>query len=128
MNELEKVVTGTMVSVEAEVRSALVKAGFGVLTEIDIAATLKEKLGVERAPIKVLGACNPKLINQALEIDTSVALYVPCNVVLQAIDGGIKVSALDPLSIMSSPEMEELGLQARGLLIRAIDSLEGSPS
>ncbi|MDA8026159.1 MAG: DUF302 domain-containing protein [Actinomycetota bacterium] len=128
MNELEKVVTGTMVSVEAEVRSALAKAGFGVLTEIDMAATLKEKLGVERAPIKVLGACNPKLINQALEIDTSVALYVPCNVVLQAIDGGIKVSALDPLSIMSSPEMEELGLQARGLLISAIDSVEGSPS
>ena len=126
MADLEKVVSGTMEEVESEVRSALKSVGFGVLTEIDMAATLKEKLGVERTPMKVLGACNPKFVNQALDMSTSVALFVPCNVVLQEVEGGIKVSSLDPLTIMSSPEMEELGVQARDLLAGAISSLEGA--
>ncbi|MDA8278027.1 MAG: DUF302 domain-containing protein [Actinomycetota bacterium] len=126
MADLEKVVSGTMEEVESEVRSALKSVGFGVLTEIDMAATLKEKLGVERTPMKVLGACNPKFVNQALNMSTSVALFVPCNVVLQEVEGGIKVAALDPLTIMSSLEMEELGVQARDLLAGAIASLEGA--
>ncbi|MDA8197673.1 MAG: DUF302 domain-containing protein [Actinomycetota bacterium] len=125
MEGLEKVVPGTMEQVEDKVRVALKAAGFGVLTEIDMSATLREKIGVERAPMKVLGACNPNLIHQALEMSNSVALFVPCNVVLQMVDGGIKVSALDPMTIMAAPEMEELGLQARGLLVGAIASLDG---
>ncbi|CAG4917084.1 MULTISPECIES: DUF302 domain-containing protein [Acidithrix] len=126
MAELQKIVRGTMEQVEAEVRIALSKSGFGVLTEIDISATLKEKLGVQRPPMKVLGACNPKLINQALEIDTSVALYVPCNVVLEEVTEGIQITGLDPLKIMSTPELETLGSQARTLLEDAITSVIGS--
>ena len=118
-----------MEQVEAEVRVALSKVGFGVLTEIYMAATLREKLGVDRRAMRVLGACNPNFVHQALEMSTSVALSVPCNIVLQEVDGGITVSALDPTAIMSTADKNELGMQARSLLADAIASLEGvSPS
>ena len=81
----------------ADVRSALTDQGFGVLTEIDLRATLKAKLDVDVAPQIILGACRPQLAHQALEIDPSIAAVLPCNVVVRALDGDTTVvEAFDP--------------------------------
>ena len=82
MRALETTVAMRITDAEQAIRDALGRQGFGVLTEIDVAATLKAKLGIERPPLKILGACNPTLADRALDIDPSVALLLPCNVVL----------------------------------------------
>ena len=123
MADLEKLVLGEMVDVEAAVRRALAERGFGVLTEIDVAATLKSKLGVERSPLKILGACNPAFANRALEIDRSVALFMPCNVVLEQTEDGIRVSAMDPSIMMGTPGMKPIAEEATQLLAEAIQGL-----
>ena len=84
MRAIEKTTTLSMADAEAAVREGLASQGFGVLTEIDIAAALKAKIGVDRAPLKILGACNPTFAHKALELDESVSLLLPCNVVLAA--------------------------------------------
>lgn len=108
---------------EAAVRAALAAQGFGVLTEIDVAATLKAKLGVDRPPMKILGACNPALANQALEIDPSVSLLLPCNVVVEAAGAATKVSAIDPHELMSDPRFADLADEAATRLRAAIDGI-----
>lgn len=88
-------------TVEA-VRSELGKTGFGILTEIDLRATLKAKLGVDIAPQVILGACRPQLAHQALETDPSIAALLPCNVVVRAVDAQTTVvEAFDPHAMMS---------------------------
>jgi uncharacterized protein (DUF302 family) len=82
------------------VRDVLAGVGFGVLTEIDIAATLKAKLDVDRPPLRILGACNPAFVNRALEVDSAVALVLPCNVVLEPVAGGTRVRIVDPRALM----------------------------
>lgn len=123
MTELVKQVNGDMESVEAAVRAALSQHGFGVLTEIDVAATLKAKLGVDRRPLKILGACNPTFANRALEIDPSVALLMPCNVVLEQNDDGILVSAMDPTIMMQDPGMKAIAEEATKLLSDTLKAL-----
>ncbi|HET9092442.1 MAG TPA: DUF302 domain-containing protein, partial [Acidimicrobiales bacterium] len=84
-----------------------------------VAATLRQKLGVERAPLKILGACNPALAHQALGIDPAAALVLPCNVVLEALDDGrTKVSIADPGELMPGPEFEALAGEAHQRLER----------
>lgn len=108
---------------EAVVRAALADNGFGVLTEIDVAATLKAKLDVDRPALKILGACNPKLANHALELDPTAALVLPCNVVLEpAQGGGTRVSAVDPRQLMPEPAFTELAETAAGKLTAALDA------
>jgi uncharacterized protein (DUF302 family) len=85
---------------EVVVREALASQGFGILTEIDVAATFKAKLGVERTPLKILGACNPHFAYRALELDPSVALMLPCNVVLVGDGERTHVSIADPRTVM----------------------------
>jgi len=97
-----------MQQAEAAVREALQEQGFGVLTEIDVAATLKAKLGVDRPALKILGACNPSFANRALELDESASLLLPCNVVLSDNGAGTTVSAVDPHELMPGAEFEEL--------------------
>jgi uncharacterized protein (DUF302 family) len=112
---------------ENSIRSALAEEGFGVLTEIDVAATLKAKIDVDRPAYKILGACNPMLANQALQHDESIGLLLPCNVTLSATEAGTVVAAVDPKVMLGiageSPEMMQLAGEAREKLQRAIDTL-----
>ena len=115
---------GTVADIRPAVEAALRAEGFGVLTEIDVAATLKAKIGVERAPMVILGACNPHLANRALDLDPTVSLLLPCNVVLsQQPDGRTRVSAVDPRALMDDPAFAELAEDAAVKLRAAVDSL-----
>jgi uncharacterized protein (DUF302 family) len=107
------------------VRDALAAQGFGFLTEIDVAATLKAKLGVDRRPLKILGACNPSLAHRALQIDPSVSLVLPCNVVVEAIDTGTRVAAVEPHDLMDDPRFTALADEAAQRLRAAIATVAG---
>lgn len=104
-------------------KEALAAEGFGVLTEIDVAATLKAKLGVDRPALKILGACNPNLANRALQLDSSVSLLLPCNIVLEPANAGTRVAAVDPHELMHDPRFIELADDAANRLRAALDSL-----
>ncbi len=123
MHAIEIVVDLSLEDAEAAIREALAAQGFGVLTEIDIAATLKAKLGIDRTPLKILGACNPTLAHQALQLDPSVSLLLPCNVVIEPTDGGTRVATVDPHDLMSDPRFAQLADDAAQRLQAAIDSL-----
>jgi uncharacterized protein (DUF302 family) len=120
MRAIETTTSLPMQEAEAAVRDALARQGFGVLTEIDVAATLRAKLGVERAPLKILGACNPTFAHRALELDESVSLLLPCNVVLTEIADGVKISAVDPRELMTGVAFQELANDAAERLTAAL--------
>ena len=126
MHAFETTLPGTIDDVEGSVREALQEQGFGVLTEIDVAATLKAKLGVERAPLKILGACNPTFANRALDIDPAVSLLLPCNVVIEATDGGTHVAIADPRELMTEHAFRALAGEAAEKLEAVITTLNGS--
>ncbi len=94
-------------------KEELEKEGFGVLTEIDIKATLKKKLDVDFQEYRILGACNPQFAYKALQAENKIGIMLPCNVILQEKEAGIiEVSAVDPIASMSSVENPELGAVA----------------
>jgi uncharacterized protein (DUF302 family) len=109
------------------VSEELKKEGFGVLTEIDMSATLKQKLDVDIRPYKILGACNPPFAYKALQAERNIGIYLPCNVVVQdAGDGRTEVAAVDPLVAMSrveNPALEPVAAEVRDRLQRVIDAL-----
>jgi uncharacterized protein (DUF302 family) len=105
---------------EAIVRKALADQGFGVITEIDVAATLEQKLGVKRSPLKILGACNPGFAHRALEVDASVSLLLPCNVVLEAHGTGTRVRAVDPRRLLDDARFADLADEVTGRLQAAL--------
>jgi len=123
MRAIETTIAESLPDAEAAVRAALGEQGFGVLTEIDVAATLKAKLDVERPPLKILGACNPTLAHEALSIDPSVSLVLPCNVVLEAVPAGTRVAAADPRDLLTTDDLRALADDAAARLEHAISAL-----
>jgi len=122
MNSFETTVSTDLGTTEAAVRDALGEQGFGIVSEIDVSAKLKNALGVERPPLKILGACSPVLVQQALALDPSVALLLPCNVALDPAGTGTRVRIVDPEQLMDDPRFAELAHDAaqslRGALAR----------
>lgn len=113
------------------IRAALTEQGFGVLTEIDVKKTMKEKLGAEFRPYSILGACNPVLAQRALEADLGVGLLLPCNVVVY--DNGDETStveALDPVVALGivgdNPALATVAREAQGRLRAAVERLTGA--
>ena len=113
----------TMDEADARTRTALAAQGFGVLTEIDVSATMKKKLDVTMPGYRILGACNPGMAYQAIGMEPRVGAMRPCNVILREVDGGVEVSAIDPVASMQAIENAELTAVAgevRDLLAKAV--------
>jgi uncharacterized protein (DUF302 family) len=109
------------------VKEALKAEGFGVLTEIDVRQTLREKLGAEMEPYLILGACNPVLAHRALEQEPEIGLLLPCNVVVRAVEGGCRVEIADPkamLGIVGNEQLDAIAEEAKERLLRVIAALE----
>ena len=112
--------------IDARTRSALSDSGFGILTEIDVQATMKTKLNVEMPAYRILGACNPKMAHQAIGMEPRVGAMLPCNVILREVDGGVEVSAIDPVASMQAIDNAELTAvagQVRDLLEKAVEAI-----
>jgi uncharacterized protein (DUF302 family) len=111
----------------ARVKEELMKEGFGVLTEIDMQATLKKKLDVNIRPYRILGACNPPFAHKALQAEPNIGIFLPCNVIVQdAGNGRTEVAAVDPLVVMSrvdNPALEPVAKEVQAKLQRVIQNL-----
>jgi uncharacterized protein (DUF302 family) len=109
-----------------KVTEALQNEGFGIISDIDVGATLKAKLNVDIGPYRILGACNPRLAYAAIGADPDIGLLLPCNVVVRAGQHGVVVGFMDPaavLQLVDKPEVHELGKEMRARLERVRDSL-----
>ncbi len=107
-------------------RESLSAKGFGVLTEIDVKATMKKKIDAEMDPYVILGACNPKMAWEAIGIEPRVGAMLPCNVILRKVGSGVEVSAVDPVASMSAIDNDDLHAvagQVRDLLKDAIEAI-----
>ena len=120
------VLNGPFDEVVAATRASLADHGFGVLTEIDVQQTLKAKIGKEMGRYLILGACNPNLAGQALDVEPQVGALLPCNVVVHEVDGTVHVDALDPglmVSMTGRDELAPIAAEARRLISDALAAL-----
>jgi uncharacterized protein (DUF302 family) len=116
----------TFDDIDVRTRAALADNGFGVLTEIDVMSTMKKKLNVEMAPYRILGACNPNMAHKAIGIEPRVGAMLPCNVILREVDGGVEVSAIDPVASMqaiNNAELTAVAVQVRDLLAKTVEAI-----
>ena len=111
--------------VDLTLRNALIYVGFGIVTEIDIQSTFRQKLGIEFNRFQILGACNPQLANQALNIEPEVAMLIPCNVVFwENKDHSVTISIIDAekqLSYTKNEKLSNIGKEVNHLLMKAIE-------
>jgi uncharacterized protein (DUF302 family) len=124
---MNMVIEGDYALVRERTIEALAGQGFGILTEIDVAATLKKKLDVEFRPYTILGACNPPLAHRALTAEPDLGVLLPCNVIVYSRgDGTCTVSALDPVtqfSLVQNPTLEPIAEEVRARLLRALEGV-----
>jgi uncharacterized protein (DUF302 family) len=119
-----RTVTAGYAEVVGRVREALKQEGFGIITEIDVATTIKEKLDRDVAPYVILGACNPGYAHQVLEADPELGLFLPCNVIVYETADGTRVSAVDPeamLGLSGNQDLAAIATEVRARLQRAIE-------
>ena len=112
--------------VDRRTREALANHGFGVLTEIDVKATMRKKLDLEMNDYRILGACNPKMAYEAIGLEPTVGAMLPCNVILRQVDEGIQVSAIDPVASMqaiNNDELKAVANQVRTMLGDVVESI-----
>ncbi|MDQ2091032.1 DUF302 domain-containing protein [Marimonas arenosa] len=112
--------------VDARTRKALMDAGFGVLTEIDVKATMKKKIDKDMDDYRILGACNPNMAWQAIGLEPRLGAMLPCNVILRAVEGGVEVSAIDPVASMAAIDNDDLHKvagQVRDMLRDVVDAV-----
>ena len=123
----QKTIDLTFENVNKKIRESLMKVGFGIITEIDVQRTFKEKLGIDYERFQILGACNPGLANKALNIEREVGLLLPCNVIFwENKDSSVTISSIDAekqLGVTSDERLSMLGREVNELLIQAIDSI-----
>ena len=126
--DYERSITIDMPYAEAvrHTREALAEQGFGILTEIDVQATLKEKRGLDMEPYVILGACNPDLAHQALGVERAIGVLLPCNVVVSSVDAGSRVQIMDPhmmASVTGLPQLQPIADEATRRLQTVLDAL-----
>lgn len=116
----------SMEAAEAAIRTALADQGFGILTEIDVKATMKEKLDIDRDEYRILGACNPALAHRALQADEHIGLLLPCNVIVYPSDAGTRVEVMEPRvmsQVSGHPELEAIADEASERVRSALAAL-----
>lgn len=116
----------TLAEVDTRTREALKAQGFGVLTEIDVQATMKKKLDEDMPGYLILGACNPKMAHAAIGLEPKVGAMLPCNVILRQVGADVEVSAVDPQASMSAidnPELLGVAEEVRAMLEKAIEAI-----
>ena len=121
-----KTVSGTFDEVVEKVTAALKEEGFGVLTEIDFSGNIKKKLDVDIPKYRILGACNPNFAYMAYQQENKIGVMLPCNVIVQEVDGNVEVAAVDPVASMQgigNKELEKVASEVRGKLQTAINAL-----
>ena len=123
---INRLVAGDMAEVESRTRAALGAKGFGVLTQIDVAATMKAKLGEDMPGYLILGACNPGMAFAAIGIEPRVGAMLPCNVILREIKGGVEISAIDPVASMQAIDnaaLHAVAGQVRDMLAEVVQNV-----
>ena len=124
---INRLITGANFDVvDARTRAALADNGFGVLTEIDVKATMKKKLDVDIPAYRILGACNPKMAMEAIRMEPRVGAMLPCNVILREVKDGVEVSAIDPVASMQAidnPTLHAVAGQVRDLLAKVVAAI-----
>ncbi len=122
-----KTIEGSFEEAIEKVTESLKKEGFGVLTEIDVKATLKKKLGVDFREYRILGACNPPFAYQALQAEDKIGIMLPCNVIVQETgEGKIEVAAVDPIASMlaiQNPELGEIAVQVQEKMKKVVENI-----
>ncbi|MDJ0778945.1 MAG: DUF302 domain-containing protein [Gammaproteobacteria bacterium] len=124
---IDRVIEGADIDdIDNRTRAALAEHGFGVLTEIDVQATMKKKLDADMDPYRILGACNPGMAKQAIEMEPNIGAMLPCNVILRKVGGGVQVSAIDPVASMIAIENDALkgvATQVRSMLADVVAAI-----
>jgi len=124
---ISKTVSGPFEAVVADVTAQLKQQGFGLLTDIDVQATLKAKIGADIPRYRILGACNPRFAHEALKIENKLGVLLPCNVIVrETTDGQVEVASVDPVAAMQrtgNPALESTAEEVRRLLSAAVSNV-----